>query len=288
MTGLRDRFEEMAAETLVYGDLDSAIHRVAQRRRRRTVLSVGAAVTAAVLLFAGAQAIDRNGPTSLQPLGPSATTDPTAFRGNLLDGIVTPGRYRFAVRNTCEEHPACKAKPPQGLPTIEVTVPEGWDAATEFVSLFPMPGRDTTSRNDPALAMGWTSHWVALFSQPCHAENAGPADIAVGPTVDDFVDAVTGRPGLDVTEPKPVRLGRHSGRFFTLNGPSDISGCGEWRPWDPAPYLQGPSNIWDVWVMNVDGVRVVIMTEYFPETPATIKAELRAMAESVHFLPSST
>ena len=37
--------------------------------------------------------------------------------------------------------------------------------------------------------------------------------------------------------------------------------------------------------MNVKGVRTVIMAEYFPETPQDIKAELRAMAESVRFTP---
>ena len=40
--------------------------------------------------------------------------------------------------------------------------------------------------------------------------------------------------------------------------------------------------------MDVDGVRVVVMTQYFPETPAGIKAELRAMAESVRFTPGQS
>jgi hypothetical protein len=207
----------------------------------------------------------------------------------LADGAVTPGRYRFALHNTCEHVTGCPAKSAPKLPTLEVTVPEGWHAAPEFVSLFPMPGRDTASRNDPALALGWTSFWAGLYSQPCRrTEDSPPPDKAVGPTVDDFVDAVTASRVLDVSEPKPVKLGRHSGRFFTLTGPSDISACAEWRPWDPAPYLQGSANIWDVWVMNVDGVRVVVMAEYFPETPATIKAELRHMVESIRFLPRTS
>jgi len=37
-------------------------------------------------------------------------------------------------------------------------------------------------------------------------------------------------------------------------------------------------------VMNVDGVRIVIMVQSFPNTPAPIKAELRRMAESVRFI----
>jgi hypothetical protein len=124
-----------------------------------------------------------------------------------------------------------------------------------------------------------------LNSQPCSSVEHQKPDIAVGPTVDDFVDGIVAHPLLDVTEPKPVKLGKYRGQFLSLIGPKDISDCEEWRPWDPAPYLQGPENRWDLWVMNVDGVRVVIMAEYFPETPEDIKADLRAMAESVRFKP---
>jgi hypothetical protein len=224
-------------------------------------------------------------PTVSPTKTPAATATSASPTGTTLleDGLVVPGRYRFAVINTCDEGPACSADPPPPLPTLEVTVPEGWEAATEVVSLFPAEGRDTTSGNDAALALGWTNYWVGLNSQPCSAVSHQVPDIPVGPTVDDFVDAVVAHPLLDVTEPKRVKLGKYRGQFFSLLGPKDISDCEEWRPWDPAPYLQGPENRWDLWVMNVDGVRVVIMAEYFPETPEDIKADLRGMAESVRF-----
>jgi len=172
------------------------------------------------------------------------------------------------------------------LPAVDVTVPEGWDGAPEFLALFPSEGEDTTSRSDPALILGWTNFWVGLNSKPCSRVSHQKTDITVGPSVDDFVDAVASHPLLNVTEPKPVRLGRYRGQFFSLVGPKDISQCEEWRPWDPAPYLQGGANRWDLWVMDVDGVRVVIMAQYFPETPKAIKSELRTMAESVRFAPS--
>jgi hypothetical protein len=38
--------------------------------------------------------------------------------------------------------------------------------------------------------------------------------------------------------------------------------------------------------MNVRGVRVLIMAEYYPGTSAKIKAEVHDMAESVRFVPS--
>jgi hypothetical protein len=136
--------------------------------------------------------------------------------------------------------------------------------------------------------MGWSNFWAGLNSQPCSKVSHQKPDIEVGPSVEDFVDALEEHPLLDVTEPKPVRLGRYGGQFLSLFGPRDISGCEEWRPWDPSPYLQGPENRWDLWVMDVAGVRVVIMAEYFPETPHHIKAELHAMAESIRFTPAQT
>jgi hypothetical protein len=238
---------------------------------------------AALLLALTACSGEEGGLASgLQP-GRSSTSAASEVRP-FEAGALSPGRYRYAVQHPCEEtNRECLATPPK-LPSVEVTVPTGWAAAPEYAALFPMPGRDSASPRDPALVMGWTNYDVRLYSRPCHGGEA-PADIAVGPTVDDFVSAVTAHRQLHVSKPRPVTLGAHHGQFIRLTGPADIRKCGEWRPWDPSPYLQGPGNIWDLWVMDVAGTRVVIMAQYFPKTPATIKAELRHMAESVRLVP---
>ena len=106
----------------------------------------------------------------------------------------------------------------------------------------------------------------------------------MGPTVDDFVAAVIAHPTLEITEPTDVELGGYRGKSFTLTGPSDISMCDDWRPWDPGFYVQGPDNIWDVWVMDIDGFRVLIITQYFPDTPEDVTTELRDMVESIQFV----
>jgi hypothetical protein len=49
--------------------------------------------------------------------------------------------------------------------------------------------------------------------------------------------------------------------------------------------VQGPNHIWDIWVVDVDGFRVLIITAQYAATPADIKAELREMVESVTFGP---
>ena len=71
---------------------------------------------------------------------------------------------------------------------------------------------------------------MGLNSEPCAQMRQKPTDIEVGPSVDDFVDAVVAHPELDITEPSDVTLGEHSGRIFTLTTPANQSASVEWRP----------------------------------------------------------
>ena len=44
-------------------------------------------------------------------------------------------------------------------------------------------------------------------------------------------------------------------------------------------------NLWKIWVIDVEGLRMIVLTEQFPGTPADITAELEAMVESIRFVP---
>ena len=133
------------------------------------------------------------------------------------------------------------------------------------------------------LAFGWYA--VGLHSEPCRPAPHSTPDILIGPTVDEFVDAVIAHPSLDVTTPVDVELGGYTGQFLTLTAPSDITGCADWRPWEHGIPAQGPDNIWNLWVIDVDGLRVIVNGAEFPGTSEEDKAELRAIAESIRFMP---
>jgi hypothetical protein len=131
-----------------------------------------------------------------------------------------------------------------------------------------------------------------LLSDPCKYIET---DVPVGPTVADFVDAVANHPILDTTTPVDVTLGGFSGKYFDLQMPADISMCDVepgnpssgpiFRPWEPGIYAQGPGHRWHLWVLDVDGVRVVVQSMDYAGTPEQRRAELQAMVDSIRIEP---
>ena len=203
----------------------------------------------------------------------------------LPEGQVAAGRYRYLLYTPCEDTicpPGATAPPAL---TLELTVPAGWEAFPEFHLLVPEGTTTEDAAAGGGLVIGWTTFHVGLYSDPCSSDvNGHPiTDIEVGPSVNDFVEAVVAHPTLDVSKPTDVELDGRSGKRFTLTAPSDISNCDDWRPWDPGFYAQGPGNIWDVWVIDV-GYRILIVAQYFPDTPDRIKAELLEMVKSIEFV----
>jgi hypothetical protein len=128
-----------------------------------------------------------------------------------------------------------------------------------------------------------------LFSDPCltEKEREAEADIPVGPTVDDFVSALVDHPSLDVTSPVDVTLAGYSGKYLDLQVPDDISACAYYSPIDLQMhiYAQGPGQRWHMWVLDVDGVRVLVETNDFAGTSAQWLAEEQAMIDSLEINP---
>ena len=136
------------------------------------------------------------------------------------------------------------------------------------------------------ITIGWTGrHPSGIHTDPCQDAPHEAPEILVGPTVDEFVDAAVAHPTLGVSEPVDVELGGYGGTSFQVTAPSDISSCNYWRPFEPGLQAQGPDNLWTLWLMDVEGFRMTILTEEFPGTPAKVSGELRSMVESIRFVP---
>jgi hypothetical protein len=225
-------------------------------------------------------------------LTPSPSPSPTASPLALRDGPLLPGTYIIgpALEGTwaaCVEPIVAGCSNTMGL---LFTVPNGWSAV----------GNDsiwlTAGGNAPPAGAGLLfTRGAGLFSDPCHT---GPVpDIPVGPTVEDFAGALAAHRLLDVTTPVDATLAGYSGRYVDLQVPADISGCdiggGDggadpiYRPWDPGLYAQGPSQRWHLWILDVDGQRVVVQSTDYTGTSAQDRAELQAIVASIKFDPPS-
>ncbi len=177
--------------------------------------------------------------------------------------------------------PGCTETPADDTRTFTVTVPDGWNAGGPWLS---------SGDNQPPSGAGTAfirGAW--LLTDPC---KFGTPWIPVGPTVADFVNAVAEHPILDTTAPVDVELGGYSGKYFELQAPADISMCDsepggppQYRPWEPGIYAQGPSHRWHQWVLDVDGVRVVVQSFDYPGTSADRRAELQAIVDSIKIEP---
>lgn len=133
-----------------------------------------------------------------------------------------------------------------------------------------------------------------VYGDPCQWESTTPDTPAT--TVDEIVAALAAQASRDASDPMDVTVGGYAGKLITLHVPDDavyagrFSECdqgyfGSWAvPGDsPARYHQGPGQIDELWILDVNGVPVIIDTSYYAGTPAADVEELRATVESATF-----
>ena len=188
--------------------------------------------------------------------------------------------------------PGCRETDRDGF-DITFTVSDGWtwntsdhvDDRGKHVQARDGLIKKATGRLGPQgmslqfLRGGW------LFSDPCRKVNTRP-DIRVGPTADDFANALADHPLLDVTTPVPVTLGGFKGKYLDLQVPSNIADCtAGYVPWAPTYYAPAPNHRWHIWSLDVDGVRVVVLSEDFVGTSPADLAEMQAVIESIQIGP---
>ena len=164
------------------------------------------------------------------------------------------------------------------------TVPDGWAVIYGGVWL---AAEESSAPSGATMGFARGS-W--LHSDPCLtperlAPHATP-DVPVGPSVDDLASALADHPLLDATDPVAVTLGGYSGKYVDLQLPSDLTGCeSSYWPWEPGIYAQGPSHRWHLWILDVDGVRLVVQATDYAGTSPQRQAELQAIVDSIQIEP---
>jgi hypothetical protein len=231
-------------------------------------------------------------PTSSVPASIAAAT-PSSDAGSLAlpDGPLAAGTYVSTPFAPGHPYTSCMVPPQPGCSESEddsiavtLTVPDGWAGVDSAVWL---AAEENAAPAGAALGFGRGS-W--LHSDPCITRARDLArvqpDVEVGPGVDDFANAIADHPLLEATDPVAVTLGGYSGKYVDLQLPADLSGClGDYFPWEPGIYAQGPGHRWHLWILDVDGIRVVIQAMDYAGTSAQRQAELAAIVQSIQIEP---
>jgi hypothetical protein len=130
---------------------------------------------------------------------------------------------------------------------------------------------------------------LEVYGDPCRWQTTRP-DPMTAPTVDAVIAALAAQSLRNATAPVDIILDGYSGKSIQLSVPIDanLAACdgGQFRSWGPeamSRYHQGPGQIDQVWVVDVDGTLVTIDAARYAQTPAEVHAEMDAIVQSVTF-----
>jgi hypothetical protein len=129
-----------------------------------------------------------------------------------------------------------------------------------------------------------------VYGDPCQWSTTIPETPAT--TVDELVEALAAQASRDASAPVDITLDGYAGKSITLHVPddADFTQCDDelfssWgtRDEDPSRYHQGPGQIDKLWIVDVDGVLVVIDAGYYAGTPQEVVDEMDAIVETATF-----
>jgi len=296
---LREGPEELPSESF-----DAVRDRTEQTRQRviigpwRTptmnkLLTYGlGAAAVVVLVFAGSQFFGSSG--GLFGTQPTPTPEPTAEPTPEPTPTSSPG---VPVGDFLVFDPTIQPPPFSSGPAITVTIASsGWTHLPENGILLKGDQADPPEGTGAGLLTGDTgADTFYVYGDPCHWESTTPD--APATAVDEIVAALAAQASRDATAPVDVTVGGFSGKHITLHVPDTGATRDEaFKDCDqetfatygiakdgPSRYQQGPGQVDEFWILNVNDKIVVLDASYSPATPAALVDELRALAESATF-----
>ena len=265
-TRVRDFLDRMANEIEVAPvDWRPPVRRA---RRRRTVAMLLVAVAVVMIIPAVSLGISGLIRTESDPSIPATPTeDDISIEGQVIgDGV---------------------------YPAYTVDALPGWSTDGTFV---------TNDRSSGVLGLNvWDVGRVA--ENPCHwlGRLFDP-----GPTVGDLAAALEAQTLRNATVPTAVQLDGHVGKFLEWSVPEDmvVHGDANFQGCDVFPgnghrdfvswfahgstqndrYQQVPGQVDKLWILDVDGQRLVVDATYSPATQRTEREQLDRVVNSIHFV----
>lgn len=169
------------------------------------------------------------------------------------------------------------------LPKIAITVPDGW---FNYDGWAVQKGRHLPP---PVFVTFWDV--AGVYPTPC--KWAGKALVQPGRDVNGLASALAKQPLRNATAPTATTLAGYRGRYLELSVPMgiEIDDCDEgsfesWTAngWSSDRYQQEPGQVDRIWILDVDGQRLVVDASYLPEATASDRAELERVVNSIQLL----
>jgi hypothetical protein len=163
-----------------------------------------------------------------------------------------------------------------------VRVPEG----------FTNYGGWTFIADQPFHAMGYVTADL-VFRDPCGSTRHSKYDTArnPGPTVADLAEALVAQKGAQTSAPAPVTIDGHSGLYleYRVSDGVDVTGCEDqtFDVFTTGPggwYLEASREQAGIWILDVDGDRVVLAWVAEPGVTHSQMDDLTHMVESTRFV----
>jgi len=198
-----------------------------------------------------------------------SATPADAAPGSVTD-LLTGGRYLF---RPLEEVPSL---------TIVATGPAGWRGFPSYA----MDGPDPVGIGAPSgIGIAFLSA-DGMYSDPCHWDLLGngvegqPSDVVVGPAVDDLVTALRANTFYKSSAPTPVTIDGYAGQELEIQLPDDSFTTCDKTPGDAdghafvfsgkaGLFVYGPSNRWHLFILDVEGTRLLAVVFSYEGTPQT-------------------
>lgn len=182
---------------------------------------------------------------------------------------------------------------------VTVRVPQGWTSGSPFTGSV---GIERSLEADGAGGIGPRMHlnlWMVnnVIADGCSSTGIAPAEVdpPIGPTVDDLVAALTSIPEV-VATPADVALDGWDGTRVDLTTREDLTDCEFVRLWNWQGTGVGPEgDLWSMstalgahhqlWILDVDGLRLVVDASYLDGTSTELQAELQEIVASIDIEP---
>ncbi|MEP7115628.1 MAG: hypothetical protein ABI862_20350, partial [Ilumatobacteraceae bacterium] len=206
---------------------------------------------AAVVAVIGVAAIAINIRNSDDDVAPLSTAAPTTVEPGTGTHDLSPGvRLSFAV-------------------------PAGWVDNDWYVS---------KASAHPIFGVGF-NNVANIYTDSCPSVLVDPP---VGPTVDDLASAWASLPGFHATAPTDITVDGFHGKQVEFTVPDyDLADCapGDFKLFNSVGggdyWAQGPNQHHKLWILDVNGTRVVIAATSFPDTSPQDRATLDDILASI-------